>query len=274
MRSAIAVALAGVIWCAPVQAQTAPAQPPPAFEVASIKPNRSRDAAESVTLEPSGGVRMTGFLLISLIRAVYASDTLQTPEQIIGGPPWIRSDRFDIVAKAEGDLMFDAEGRRPARAIAMLKTLIADRFGVKVHMESRRMPAFALTLSRRDHGPGPQLRLATTECARSARGVTPVADPPNACGFRRVPGTITARYVTMQEVGAYFSGFAVISRPVQDRTGLTGRYDLRVDFMEGPDADPGNLFTALQEQLGLTFERETALLPVLVIDRAEHPTTD
>ena len=83
-----------------------------------------------------------------------------------------------------------------------------------------------------------------------------------------------ARYITMPEVATFFSGFAVVGRPVQDRTGLTGRYDLRVQFIEGPDADSGSLFTALREQLGLTFQSERTALPVIVIDRAEHPTPD
>jgi len=63
---------------------------------------------------------MAGFGLITLLRVVYSTGAVQTPDQIIGGPAWIHSDRFDIVAKAEGDLTFDPEGRRPARVIAML----------------------------------------------------------------------------------------------------------------------------------------------------------
>ena len=218
---------------------------------------------------------MTGFRLVTLIRVVYASGAIQTPEQFIGGPSWINSDRFDVVAKAEGDLMFDAEGRRPARVIAMLKTLIEDRFAVRVHTDSRRMQAFALRLSRRDQRPGPQLRRSTTACPQYARGAVPATpDPDRWCGFRRVPGSVTARYVTMPEVATFFSSFLVVGRPVEDRTGLTGRYDLHVEYMEGPDADAGSLFTAFNEQLGLTFQPERALMPVIVIDRAERPTTD
>jgi len=248
---------------------------PIAFEVASIKPNLSRDAAESVSLQAGGGLRMTGFRLHTLIRVAYASGTTLTPEQVIGGPAWLGADRFDIVAKAEGDLMFDVEGRRPARVIAMLKTLIEDRFAVRVHTESRRIPAFALKLSRRDGRLGPQLNESKAECPRYAPGAVPTgADPDRWCGFRRAPGSVMARYITMPEVATFFSGFAVVGRPVQDRTGLTGRYDLRVQFIEGPDADSGSLFTALREQLGLTFQSERTALPVIVIDRAEHPTPD
>jgi uncharacterized protein (TIGR03435 family) len=246
-----------------------------AFEVASIKQNTSRDAMESVSLQPGGGLRMTGFRLQTLVRVAYASGTTLTPEQVVGGPAWIRSDRFDIVAKAEGDLLFDVEGRRPARVIAMLKTLIEDRFGVRVHTTSRTIPAFGLRLARRDGRLGPQLSESKAECPRYAPGAVPtVPDPDRWCGFRRGPGSVTARYITMPEVAAFFSGFAVVGRPVQDRTGLTGRYDFHLQFIEGPEADSGSLFTALSEQLGVTFHSERATLPVIVIDHAERPTPD
>jgi uncharacterized protein (TIGR03435 family) len=247
----------------------------PTFEVASIKPNASRDAAESVSLQAGGGVRMTGFRLNTLIRVAYSTGTTLTPDRLVGGPSWINVDRYDIVAKAEGDLMFDVEGRRPARVIAMLKTLIEDRFKVRVHTESRKLAAFALTLARRDRQLGPQLQESKVECPKYAGGRAPAnVDPDRWCGFRRAPGTVTARSVTMPEVAVYFSGFAVVSRPVVDRTGLSGRYDLRVQFIEGPDTDSGSLFTALNEQLGLAFHSERATLPVIVIDHAERPTPD
>ena len=274
-RLPLAVAVVVLSHAGTRSTQAAPDSPRIAFEVASIRPNGSRDATESVSLQPGGGLRMTGFRLHTLIRVAYASGTTLTPEQVVGGPAWISSDRFDIVAKAEGDLMFDVEGRRPARVIAMLKTLIEDRFAVRVHPDSRRMPAFALKLSRRDGRLGPQLNESTSQCPRYVRGAVPApSDSERWCGFRRGPGSVMARYVTMQEVATFFSGFAVVGRPVQDQTGLTGRYDLRAQFVEGADADSGNLFTALDEQLGLTFRGERAMVPVVVIDHAERPTPE
>ena len=274
-RLALAVAIAALSCSGSIGAQAPTASPRVAFEVASIKPNVSRDPMESVSLQPSGGLRMTGFRLHTLIRVAYATGTTLTPEQVVGGPAWISSDRYDIVAKAEGDLMFDVEGRRPARVIAMLKTLIEDRFAVRVHAESRSMPAFALRLSRKDGRPGSQLSESKAQCARDATTAVPAAaDPEHWCGFRRGPGSVMARYVTMPEVATYFSGFAVVGRPVLDRTGLAGRYDLRVQFIEGPDADSGSFFTAIGEQLGLAFQSERATVPVIVVDRAERPSPD
>src|SRR5499427_6775485 len=183
-RLTLAVAVVALWRAGFLCAQAAADAPRIAFEVASIKPNVSRDATESVSLQPGGGLRMTGFRLHTLIRVAYASGTTLTPAQVIGGPPWINSDRFDIVAKAEGDLMFDVEGRRPARVIAMLKTLIEDRFAVRVHPESRRMPAFALKLARRDGRLGPQLNESTWECPHYGPGAVPApSDSERWCGF-------------------------------------------------------------------------------------------
>src|SRR5690349_21375787 len=114
--SALIATVVALLRTGPAVAQ-APAADRIAFEVASIKPNVSRDAAESVSLQPGGRLRLTGFRLNTLIRVAYATGPTLTPGQIVGGPAWINSDRFDIVAKAEGDLMFDVEGRRPARVI-------------------------------------------------------------------------------------------------------------------------------------------------------------
>jgi uncharacterized protein (TIGR03435 family) len=270
---------------APLLAQVPQPAVRDAFEVASIKPNPSNDVPESVQLMPGGGVRMTGFRVSTLIRVVYAGTGVQRPDQIVGGPPWIASERFDIVAKANGELTPDAEGRRPERLIEMLRTLLEDRFGVSVHTEQRKMAAVALQLATRDARLGPQLHASASECPRGTASA-PASD--RWCGFRAVGGKVIARHVTMPEVATYFSGYTVVGRPIEDRTGLTGRYDFDLEFtnafiagpnpdspIPNPAADSGtSLFTALKEQLGLSLQPETATLPVLVIDRVEHPTPD
>jgi len=265
-------------------------QPPrESFEVASVKPNTAVDVPEAIQLLPGGGLRMTGFRLLTLLRVAYASTTIQRNDQLVGGPAWIASDRFDIVAKANGELTPDAEGRRPQRLIEMLKTLLEDRFAVRTHMETRKMPAFVLRVAARDGRFGPKLKVSTVECARPVGGTRP--DPDRWCGFRSTNGggTVSARHVTMAEVAAYFAGYAVVGRPIVDETGLTDRYDFTVEFVNAfienpnpnappianPNADGGpSLFTALTEQLGLTLRSENASVPVLVVDRVEHPTPD
>jgi uncharacterized protein (TIGR03435 family) len=252
-----------------------------AFEVASIKPNPN-DVPEAISLQPNGGVRFTGFRLRTLIAMTYGSPTVARFDQFMGGPSWIATERFDIVAKAAGDISADARGRRSDRLNAMMKTLLEERFGLRVHSETREMPAFALRLARRDGSLGPQIHESTIECPRFVTGAPlPQVDPDRWCGIRAIGGIITGQGVPASQIAGNLSGYPVIDRYVFDRTELTGRYDFHIEyspaFADAPDpaatAGP-SLFTALREQLGLTLEPEKAMLPVIVIDRVEHPTPD
>jgi uncharacterized protein (TIGR03435 family) len=252
-----------------------------AFEVASVKPNPN-DVPESISLQPNGGVRFTGFRLRTLIAMTYGSPTVARFDQFMGGPPWIATDRFDIVAKAAGDISADARGRRSDRLNAMMKTLLEDRFGLRVHSETREMPAFALRLARRDGQLGPQLHESTIECPRFVTGAPlPAIDPNRWCGIRAIGGVITGQGVPASQIAGNLSGYPVVDRYVIDRTGLTGRYDFHIEYSPAfaDAADPAatagpSLFTALREQLGLTLEPEKAVLPVIVIDRVDHPSPD
>jgi uncharacterized protein (TIGR03435 family) len=256
------------------------AQGPVAFEVASVKPNLSQDVPEGISLQPNGGVRFTGFRLITLITIAYGSLTIQRFDQFIGGPAWIRSDRFDVVAKAGGDISADAQGRRSDRLIGMLRTLLEDRFRVRVHDETRSMDAFVLERSRRDGSPGPELRESTAECPRFVTGAPlPQVDPEHWCGIRAVGGVIIGRGVPMRQIAANLGGYPTVDRAVVDRTGLDGRYDFQIRYAlpaaEGVDAAAGpSLFTALGEQLGLRLRPEKTTMPVIVIDRVERPSPD
>lgn len=279
-RNVLALLLAlGLVQ--PLRAQTPADGGRLAFEVASVKPNPN-DVPEGIALQPNGGVRFTGFRLRTLITIAYGGET-QRFDQFIGGPPWIATDRFDIVAKAEGDISANAQGRRSDRLIAMLRTLLEDRFQVRVHTETREMPAFILRMSQRDGKPGPRLHQSTAGCPRFVTGAPlPSIDPEHWCGIRAVGGRIIARGVPMQQIAANLAGYPAVGRPVLDRTGLTARYDFQIDYSPGPAGDPENppvdvgpdLFTALREQLGITLQPERAVVPVIVIDRAEHPTPD
>jgi hypothetical protein len=115
------------------------AQAPPAdagkitFEVASVKPNKSNGGPQNIQLSPSGLLTVTGFPLRQLIQIAFGSEAIQTPGQLVGGAGWLASDRFDINAKAEGTLGADAQGR-PTRIIAMLRSLLEDRFQVQTQV--------------------------------------------------------------------------------------------------------------------------------------------
>jgi uncharacterized protein (TIGR03435 family) len=291
-RKAFLLAIGGVVAVGAAsarRAQTPATDTKPTFEVASVKPNKS-NGGPNIQCCAGGRLTVTGIQLRQLVRIAYGSDAIQTPGQIVGGPIWLGSDRFDIVAKAEGDLAPDALGR-PTRLIAMLRALLEERFKVNVHTEKRETQTYALMLSNKDGKLGPALHESKADCY-SVANPSPQGEPPDPtrlCGIRGGNGNITALGVTMRQAAANIATYPLVNRPVIDRTGLGGRYDWHIEvtpaFLNGPypdsppipnpAADSGpNLFTGLQEQLGLKLQGEKAQVEYLVIDHAEQPTPD
>jgi uncharacterized protein (TIGR03435 family) len=263
-----------------VQAQ-APSAVSPTFDAASIKVNRSAETGGGFGVR-GGQLSVRNYTLFSIVRNAY----MLQPYQIVGGPEWINTDRFDIVARPP-------DGVPQAQLIEMVKSLLADRFRLRVHMESRSLPIYALVMARPDGRLGPQLSRAAVDCAAlqaaRARGESPVIPPPAgnrpACGMNTNPGRVVAGGYEMKDVARNLA--PMTGRLVVDRTGLTGAYDLELSFTPDqlPAAAPGSsapvidpngpsLFTALQEQLGLKLAATTGPVDVLVIDRAEKPTED
>src|SRR5262249_29255683 len=151
-----------------------------AFEVASIKANKSGDGRVMVAMPPTGRFTATNVPIRLLVQNSYG---LQ-PFQIVGGPSWMTSDRFDIVAKAP-------DGFTPDQFRPMVRNLLADRFKLKAHVETREMPTYALIVARADGKLGPKLTPSKTDCealARGRRGGGPPPAPPQPgeqvqCGF-------------------------------------------------------------------------------------------
>jgi uncharacterized protein (TIGR03435 family) len=145
------MAIIGVLY---VTVSTSTAQQPPtspAFEVASVKPNRERSRSE-VHLSPSGTLRMVNRPLSSIIAVAYDVGRPDTQPNLsrftlLGGPSAVLSRTFDIEAKA-------APRTEWTRIRAMLRTLLADRFELRIRNEVRRIPLYALTVSREGFGPG------------------------------------------------------------------------------------------------------------------------
>jgi uncharacterized protein (TIGR03435 family) len=255
----------------------------PAFEVASIKSNVS--GALRVTIQASPGGRFTAVNapLRALIRNAYQLQEFE----LEGGPKWLDSERFDVVARAEGE-------PAPAQMRMMLRTLLAERFKLQLHSETRALPVYALVMARRDGKTGPGLRRSERDCAGTAPlqdvlGITPPAGPPDpdaTCGFfgPGPGGSAKFRGVTIEVLARFLS--PPVHRPVIDRTGLTGYFDAdlepTVEF--GPPPPPPGLadhvdraslpsiFTAIQDRLGLKLEAERGPVTVFVIDRLERPT--
>jgi uncharacterized protein (TIGR03435 family) len=271
---------------------TAPAgaqRPAPvgAFEVSSVKANRSGDLAQRIQPSPGGRLTVTNVSLRGLVRFAYELQEFQMD----GGPGWFATDRFDVVARADGD--------PPIGEIRlMLRALLADRFKLRTHTEVRDQPVYALVMARGDKRLGPSLRKARTDCVPAASGVGVPFDPNAPCwppgGFGPAPGVpITAGRLAFR--GMTLEAFArslapLVRRVVIDRTGLAGAYDAEFDAtaeLPPPPPPPGSgipnpfdprqlpsMFSVLPDQLGLKLESTRASVDVLVIDAAERPADD
>jgi uncharacterized protein (TIGR03435 family) len=260
---------------APMVSAQAPASDAqrPAFEVASVKPNKSGDVRALMFPQPGGRFTATNVTLRALIIGAYQ---LQD-SQIAGGPDWLDSDRFDIAAKADGDAS-------PTQFFAMLQTLLSDRFKLALHHEARIMPVYALLLARSDGRRGPRLRPSDAKCGTAASSYFPVVPDPSAappCGdFRMSPRSLVARGMTMPRLASLLA--PRVGRVVVDTTALNQAFDIELDWTPDqpqeadnrPANDAPSLFTALQEQLGLKLESTRGPVDVLVVDRAEQPTED
>jgi uncharacterized protein (TIGR03435 family) len=253
------------------------AQAPLAFDVASIKVNNSGAMAEQVRFyPPSGRVTMTNVTVKRLIQNAYQ---LQD-QQIAGGPGWIASERFDIVANSE------AANLSPMDRWMMVRALLADRFKLRMHTEKREQSVFAMVPAHGDGKRGEHLTAVTPDCKAPAAPRTGPIDlsAPNLCGvIMGGPGRMNFRGVTMDVLAAQLS--ARTGRSVVDRTGLSGRFDLDLEFApqpvrsdgsdpslgDRPSSEAPSIFTALQEQLGLKLEPQKGPVEVTVIDGVERP---
>jgi uncharacterized protein (TIGR03435 family) len=183
---------------------------------------------------PDGHVRITGAPLSRLLRLAYG-----VQDHAIVAPPAWASDRFDITATA-------APGSRPDDVLGMMRTLLEERFALRVGQEMRERPAFVIT---RNRGAGPRLR-RSQGCG-------------SECGFRAGPGHLEGRGVTLDALAATLS--TPLGRPVVVEGSTGDAFDLSLDW-DPSAADPvAGLIEALDRQLGLTVVDQSRAVPVLVI---------
>jgi uncharacterized protein (TIGR03435 family) len=279
-----------VAWLAPVTWGQQPVRGP-AFEVVSVKPNQSGGLGIQVNTPGPDRFTATNIPLRDLIRFAYDVQDVR----LIGGPDWIRSERFDVVAKAEQPFPAWGPAGPPMPLLLMVRTLLADRFGVAVHQETRELPVYALVVAREDRKFGPDITPSKLDCEKQAQagprpppGPRGGGDAPPTCGMRIGPGQMVMGGTPMSQFATVLSNF--VQRVVLDRTNLPGMFDFRVSWTPDqipkgppppgapplPPVDPNgpSLFAALQEQLGLKLEATRAPLEVLIIDRAERPMPD
>jgi uncharacterized protein (TIGR03435 family) len=275
-------------------AQRPPAQAPDPnlplyFEAASVRPNKSGEQGQSIRRQPGGRLMATNFALRGLITFAYQLQSFQ----LVNDPSWIGDERFDIVAKMEGDPAPVPPGMGPDPLMLAMRTLLADRFKLAVHRETREMDIYALVVARPDGKLGPALKPTTQDCEammKAARGGAPPGPPPGpnspvVCGIRMNFGRIQVGAMPMSSFANTLSG--QMQRVVVDRTGLTGGWDFELAFaaerpanlpagVELPPVDPGapSLVTAIQEQLGLRLQSTKGPVEVLVVDRIEPLIAD
>jgi bla regulator protein blaR1 len=254
------------------------------FEVASIKRNNG-DAQKAFVLQgyrPGGSFGGLNVTLGSVIRLAYGLQDFQ----MAGAPKWVDTDRFDVEARGP-------QGATQSEVPRRLQSLLAERFALKAHMETRDHPIYALVLARADRSLGPRLRRSQFDAkqiqeqdARMLRE-SPATFTPLECGLtagRRL-GSCGS---TMASLATRFPMY--VGRIAVDQTGLTGLYQYDLHFGDRPipgtgpgggfpfpvssqagDPDAPSLFTALEEQLGLKLVPQTGRIEVLVIDHVEPP---
>jgi uncharacterized protein (TIGR03435 family) len=254
-----------------------PASTPAEFEVVSIKRNTGPLGGAGIRTAPDGSFTMTN----QPIRSILSAAAPVPIREIEGLPEWTMSERYDIVAKAPA-------GSTRAQTTAMLRAMLADRLKVTGHVEEREQDVFALVRARSDGRLGPQLRPSTLDCTPGGRGVAPpptatsgpaaLSDYENRCGALMGLSGVASGSMPIGQLVPFLSGLA--GAQVLDRTGLEGRYAIKLTFSTRtlsagtpPSADdPPDIFTALQEQLGLKLQRDKARLPVFVVEHIERPS--
>ncbi len=312
-RVVVSVGVTLAIACATAFAQSPSPAAPVAFEVASVKPSAPNASTGLIGSIPSmrpqgtGGIAVSNMPFRLLVRMAYGVQDFQ----LIGGPAWQMSSKFDITAKAP-----EGSTKGTPDLLPMMKTLLADRFKLKTHTETRELPVFALVLARSDGKLGPDLKPSSSDCSDPTvaqkraedlakngganflqmltKGETipcmimPSINPANPTGFG-----LRGNGQAMTQVTQFLT--QVTGRMVQDKTGLTGLYDFELKFdpqvlmsmlpqlginiptaatANLPPSDSPALLDALQQQLGLKLDSQRGPVEVVVIDSAEMPQPD
>jgi len=254
--------LAGLMVVAVAGVAGAQQPAPLSFDAVSIKINRSGEQGGSSRAQAGRyvGVNVT---LMRLVRLAY-----RPIEQFDGGPEWKDRDHFDVEA------VTSVNPSQP-QMLEMLRTMLADRFKLRAHPETRALPVYELSLGRPDRKLGASLTRVADACpppAPPGPPAGPTTAPHIRCGFMVGDGVLKG----MGTLTQIASELVVAGRHTVDRTGLAGVYsiDLRwsPDNTAGLPADaPPEIVTAVREQLGLRLQAATAPTQVLVIDSGERP---
>jgi uncharacterized protein (TIGR03435 family) len=259
--------------------QTAPSQP--AFEVASIKPSNPEGGGMQIGVSPGGVFTAKNVTLKALIQQAYEVRDFQ----ISGGPGWLDTERYDITAKGQTGVSEDdvrkmtKEQRRrlEEQLLTEVRSLLGDRFQLRVHQDTKDLPVFALAV------------------AKGGAKLKPAADGGDAGGGLTLRRGETGKWEMTGNRVPLASLVKILAkqvgRTVVDQTGLTGDYDFKMTFspdigQQSPDpgdeggsrpavdADGPSIFSALQVQLGLKLDAQKGPVEVVVIDSVQKPSAN
>jgi uncharacterized protein (TIGR03435 family) len=250
-------------WAIPAPPKPMAADASTVFEVATIKPSNPDQPGKLLTVKGRQVITVNTTLndLITFAYDLHA-------RQITGGPEWMSAEKYDVTGQPEG------QGQPSMRQLkALVQTLLADRFKLAFHRDTRELPVYAIVAGTG----GPKL----TKNDSNPNGLPSLL-------FRGL-GVLPAVNATMADFAGVLQT-AVLDRPVVDKSGLPGRYDFTITWTPDesqfsglgvripppsgdPNAPPG-LFTAFQEQLGLKLDSTRAPVEVLVVDRVEKPSAN
>ncbi len=245
------------------------------FEVATIKPDIETHPGFNLRMDPAhfSAQHVSVENLIS-----WAYDT-KNNDQIAGGPSWVRTDFFDIEAKAaDADVEAINKMSQPERieqSRLLVQSLLADRFHLQVSFKTQDVPVYALVIAK-----GGQ-KLKEVQATPMPPGTQLGTQPPPGAHWSRLarsgPNQYTASAWPMNLTADWLSRFDEVGhRPVVDETGLKGNYDFVLDGVSQTTTDESvtSIFTALQEQLGLKLEPQKTPVEVLVIDHVERSSAN
>jgi uncharacterized protein (TIGR03435 family) len=243
--------------------------PRPEFEVASIRPSKTGGGWMGAG---DGSASEHNVTVKNLMTVAYRIQDFQ----LSGGPGWTDSDRFDVEAKAAD------HNATPDQVRLMLQSLLEDRFRLKLHRETKESSIYALVI---DKG-GLKMKPSADQTSEDVNGPSPEGTL-NRGNIRYGNGSLTGNAVTMALFTKMLSGS--LDRTIVDKTNLTGRFDLRLQWTPGvgeASFDPGgtqvapadssgvSIFTAIQEQLGLKLESQKGPVEMFVIDSVERPSAN
>ena len=259
----------------------------PTFDAISIKLSKSAVEGGGIRFQPGGRLVTNNLPVRLLIATAYKIPLNFAYGGIIGVPESVDSKRYDVETEADGNPPH-------AQVLLMMQSLLADRFKLALHMEIRQLPVYALVVSKPGKtGQNLVVHAADNSTCRDLKaqplappqaGIPPPRVPISCGGFLVSPGRFTTGTSTMADLAKNLSFFQQIDRSVVDKTGLSGTFDLAIDYAPfvpvqvaadsgtTDSALPSTIFEALQQQLGLKLISQTGPVDVMIIDHIEEPT--